>query len=254
MNMASRMESTGTPNRIQVSATFAEYIKKANRSNWISPREDLVNVKGKGRLQTYWLDFNGDNLLRMDETESTSYSEEGSQDFTERSSCLFEENEFKAQVTELVGGTEKVEGRLSQKAERLVEWNVDLLITILKQIVAQRESTGVVPDSDQRLTKIEIETKDVRLDEVQEIISIPDYRRGRQCDPESIRIDTKVVEQLHIFILKIARMYHQNRTWKAVGSLCVNFAILPICASLSYDCASSYFVAAAFHNFEVSTV
>jgi class 3 adenylate cyclase len=251
MNMASRMESTGTPNRIQVSAAFAEHIKKANRSHWINPREDLVNVKGKGSLQTYWLEFKGDNMVRMDETGSTSFSEEESQDFTDRSST-YEDNEFRTQVNELVGGIEKGDGRLSQKAERLVDWNVDLLTTILKQIVAQRESTGAVPDSDQRLTQIENEAKDVPLDEVQEIIALPDYRRGRQCDPERIRIDAKVVEQLHIFILKIARMYHHNRKWMAVGvdiwiSSFLDFSPFLI----SNKCAHCHFVAAAFHNFEV---
>mmetsp|Transcript_46094 Transcript_46094/g.112589 ORF Transcript_46094/g.112589 Transcript_46094/m.112589 type:complete len:201 (+) Transcript_46094:3423-4025(+) len=199
------MESTGSPNRIQVSAAFAEHMKKANRSHWISQREDLVDVKGKGSLQTYWLQFKGDNKGLMGETESEpTFTDEVSSD-------MFAHKEFKDQITRVAGGTETDEGQLSQKVERLVGWNVDILTAILKQIVAQRESNGTVTESDKRLAQIENEAKDVPLDEVHEIITLPDFRRGRQCDPATIRIDEKVVEQLHTFILKIARMYQQNR-------------------------------------------
>ena len=206
------MESTGAPNRIQVSAAFAEHIKKANRSHWIRQREDLVDVKGKGSLQTYWLEFKGDKGGATGETGSEPFSEGESRAFTdETSSAMFVHSEFKDQVAQLIGGVDDGKGRLSQKIERLVDWNVDILTAILKQIVAQRESNGVVADSDKRLTQIEKEAKNVPLDEVQEIITLPDFRRGRQCDPATIRIDDKVVEQLHSFIVQIARMYQQNR-------------------------------------------
>ena len=206
------MESTGSPNRIQVSAACAEHIKKANRSHWIRQREDFVNVKGKGSLQTYWLEFKGDNKGHMGETGSEPFSEGESKVFTdESSSAMFAHTEFKDQVAQLVDGAETEKAQLSQKLERLVGWNVDLLTAILKKIVAQRESNETVADSDKRLTQIENEAKDVPLDEVQEIITLPDFRRGRQCDPATIRIDDKVVEQLRTFIVEIARMYQQNR-------------------------------------------
>jgi class 3 adenylate cyclase len=46
--VASRMESTGQPGRIQLSSTTADLLKVANKGHWIVPREDLVVVKGKG--------------------------------------------------------------------------------------------------------------------------------------------------------------------------------------------------------------
>ena len=51
MNLASRMESTGQPGRIQVSAETAELLKAAGRDRWITPRNQMVFVKGKGELQ-----------------------------------------------------------------------------------------------------------------------------------------------------------------------------------------------------------
>jgi class 3 adenylate cyclase len=57
VNSASRMESTGEKNRIQVSSTTAELIREAGKGHWLLPREDLVEAKGKGQMQTFWLNF-----------------------------------------------------------------------------------------------------------------------------------------------------------------------------------------------------
>merc|ERR1712038_1761459 len=58
INTASRMESTGKPNTIQISAQTAELLENSGCHHWFKPREDLVFAKGKGELQTYWLDMN----------------------------------------------------------------------------------------------------------------------------------------------------------------------------------------------------
>ena len=57
INMASRMESTSTPGRIQLSETAAEYISEQalDLKQRICPRLDIQNVKGKGPTKTYWL-------------------------------------------------------------------------------------------------------------------------------------------------------------------------------------------------------
>ncbi|CAB9506880.1 Receptor-type guanylate cyclase gcy [Seminavis robusta] len=55
VNTAARCESTGVPNRIQVSEVTAALIRDAGKGGWLKAREDLVEAKGKGKLQTYWL-------------------------------------------------------------------------------------------------------------------------------------------------------------------------------------------------------
>lgn len=59
MNLASRMESTGLPGRIQISTDTAELIKAGGKERWIARREHEVMVKGKGEVQTYWLNVKG---------------------------------------------------------------------------------------------------------------------------------------------------------------------------------------------------
>ena len=57
INTASRMESTGMRNRIQISEQTAELLREAGRGEWLVPRKQLVEAKGKGKLQTHWLVF-----------------------------------------------------------------------------------------------------------------------------------------------------------------------------------------------------
>jgi class 3 adenylate cyclase len=63
VNTASRMESSSQPNRLQVSQKTAELVVEAGKGHWLTARKDLVNAKGKGLLQMYWLDPSGPGLL-----------------------------------------------------------------------------------------------------------------------------------------------------------------------------------------------
>jgi hypothetical protein len=48
------MESNGERNRIHVSQSTADLLIADGLQHWLTPRNDLVNAKGKGLLQTYW--------------------------------------------------------------------------------------------------------------------------------------------------------------------------------------------------------
>jgi class 3 adenylate cyclase len=54
VNTASRMESTGTPNKIHVSHETSKLLIDAGRGHWVVSRDTLVQAKGKGTIQTYW--------------------------------------------------------------------------------------------------------------------------------------------------------------------------------------------------------
>ena len=57
MNTASRMESTGVKRYIQVSEATADCLRSAGKGSWLRLREELVEVKGKGQMQTYFLEL-----------------------------------------------------------------------------------------------------------------------------------------------------------------------------------------------------
>ena len=57
VNTAARMESTGMPRKIQVSEATATELEESGHGDWIRPRAETVQAKGKGTLQTYWLEL-----------------------------------------------------------------------------------------------------------------------------------------------------------------------------------------------------
>ena len=121
MNMASRMESTGMPGRVQISSDTAALLQDAGKDRWISARESDVFVKGKGDLKTFWLNAKGASPGSMVGSQISS---------ADRSSTAGDA------YYELS----------SDKTARLIEWNVDILQRILKQIVARRDVLGMTVD------------------------------------------------------------------------------------------------------------
>lgn len=86
INTASRMESTGQANKIQVSEETAELLREDGFDDWLVPREGLVKAKGKGELKTYWLNV---TLLGDDEYpevgEGQGYTQADSDDVIQNS-------------------------------------------------------------------------------------------------------------------------------------------------------------------------
>ncbi|MEE4248855.1 MAG: adenylate/guanylate cyclase domain-containing protein, partial [Kangiellaceae bacterium] len=122
MNTASRMESTGMRGKIQVSQETADRLITAGKTNWITPREDKVKAKGKGDMQTFWVMGEGSKPNTVtDQTE------------TSRGSFLEDIYETPAVIP-------SADPYAEAKQERLVKWNVEVLMNLLKQIQAHRQS------------------------------------------------------------------------------------------------------------------
>jgi hypothetical protein len=51
------MESTGMALKVQVSAETARLLVASGKDGWIKKREEAVVAKGKGEMETYWLDL-----------------------------------------------------------------------------------------------------------------------------------------------------------------------------------------------------
>lgn len=57
------MESTGVRDKIQISKVTSDLLIKAGKSHWIQPREDVIDAKGKGMMQTYWLNIDSKKTI-----------------------------------------------------------------------------------------------------------------------------------------------------------------------------------------------
>jgi len=184
VNTAARMESTGKINKIQVSEATAELLKKARKSHWLHAREEMVEVKGKGLMITYWAEPKGS--LASSTCTNTSA--------TKTSSSGHEDN-FAVP-------------RLTSQTERLINWNIDVLERLLKKIVARRIVLNLRSTSVN--WKKSSDTKIV-LNEVKEVIKLPEYNaRYSDINSESVTLKPEVRFQLREFVTAIALTYHEN--------------------------------------------
>jgi len=199
----------------------AELIQLAGKGHWVKRREQEVEAKGKGKLQTFW-------LLLKDDLHSSCGSSTG--ELSGSDTAGFDEDLQQNNRISIVNATpvpQEIASRsflmancaddveLPIKIERLVKWNVDVLVRLLKQIVSKRNATGRPQNNELALTQAEgeIRKKFMVLDEVVDIIPLPGFDLQiykRQEDPNSIELPSEVVEQMRLYVTMIAVMYREN--------------------------------------------
>ena len=211
VNTAARMESTGEVNRIQVTQATADLLVKAGKQHWVTPREDLVTPKGKGSMQTYW----AEPYMKAGYAQSATGSESASH----------------CQPKNEQNGLDDT--GLDDRTCRLIDWNVEMLSRLTKQIIARRGVQMLDKNSGHRPklgknknsmgkndsvpdTIVATHTKQsdkMVLDEVVEIIELPAFDAAaakNQPDPATIELDEEVVHQLRDLVTTIASMYNDN--------------------------------------------
>ncbi|CAB9511296.1 Receptor-type guanylate cyclase gcy [Seminavis robusta] len=73
VNTASRMESTGVKGRIHVSQATADALIACGKESWVSPRPDKIVAKGKGEMQTYFIQIaTGSEVSRVTKLSDSS--------------------------------------------------------------------------------------------------------------------------------------------------------------------------------------
>jgi Adenylate and Guanylate cyclase catalytic domain len=191
VNTAARMEQTGVKNKIHISQATADLLIAAGKEHWIKLREGMIEAKGKGKLQTYW----ASSHVTSSQTMSTS----GDTDVLTNDLSTFDEHG---------GDNDQVQRLLLDKTTRLIQWNVDILQRLLKQIIARRvaansESEAVPP---MQLVSSNDRTP---LDEVVEIVSLPKFN-GRVAVKQALLADEDlspdVIDQLLSFVTNIAAL------------------------------------------------
>ncbi|GKY99150.1 hypothetical protein MPSEU_000870500 [Mayamaea pseudoterrestris] len=200
MNTASRTESTGMKGKIQVSHDTADVLTSVGKGHWVTPREEVVVAKGKGVMSTFWLTFKADTAVSSSGGSSKSGDDADDDDDCDAPVALKEDY----QVSNLV----------SDKIARLIEWNCEVLIRILKQIAARRLATAHLEVSDQTANENAYMQADTAvIEEVKEIISLPDFVRSKDdadVNIDSITIDSAVVDQVFNYVSNIAALYRNN--------------------------------------------
>ena len=213
VNTASRVETTGSGNRIHISSDTAELLMAAGKGHWLRQRQDKVEAKGKGELTTYWLDLRGES----GQSTTSGTSSESYDGATNMKHAPAEEGKIMPAIQSVEDHHDAVPHELmSDKINRLIDWNKELMAKLLKEVVARREAAGVQAESASRMEELEQEKmyRDTTvLEEVIDIITLPQFDPSvahRQKSADSIELDEKVMMQLRDFVQTIAAMYNEN--------------------------------------------
>jgi class 3 adenylate cyclase len=183
VNTASRMESTGIPNKIQVSTATADLLIAAGKGSWVKPRDELIEAKGKGKLQTYWVE---PKMMGAGGAGTLSSDVQSSHDLS---------------------GTS-----MDERTQRLVDWNTDILTRLVKRIIAKRSAATSHQGKKATPGDIPQSKKMTVLDEVKEIIELPelDTVAHTKEDPETVELDADVSTQLEGYVVAISALYNDN--------------------------------------------
>ena len=223
MTTATLIHNTGLSNRIHLSHTTANLLIENGCKRWVTKCQEKPYTAEKGELDTYWLTRGIKHLGGFEETASSiaysdflSMASGGSDDFD-----LYEDSQM-----------------------RWIEWNVEVLSKVLKQIMAQRGSSNLLDESF-RTVKMVTRRSSVRsfsagsatpcsvcgtnacssieahnsslampLDEFAEIIELPDFDKRaikRQHDNSSkLELDPELMMQLKEYVTMVASMYKDN--------------------------------------------
>eukprot|EP00934_Nitzschia_sp_Nitz4_P004508 Nitzschia sp. Nitz4//scaffold87_size112219//63226//66821//NITZ4_004078-RA/size112219-augustus-gene-0.60-mRNA-1//-1//CDS//3329559381//4498//frame0 len=174
VNTASRMESTGKKERVQASPSTAEALRQMGKGHWLKPRTDVVEIKGKGQMSTFWVEPNEKAGSTRDRKEDPHHGNVG----------YF-------------------------KHENLVKWNVDVLSKLLGAVLARRKVRKMT-HANVGMTGSQL-GKNNPIEEVQEIIELPAYdsKMDGYVDKKE-QLDPIVMSQLHDFVTDIAMTYHDE--------------------------------------------
>jgi hypothetical protein len=197
-------------------------LKAAGHGEWVVPREDAVQAKGKGLIKTFWLTID-DEGSRLDASEG-AYAEdedltlEGDDalafdDVATDGSTHASENKDRSHHKSVLTGV--MSAATARKVERLVSWNTELLLQLLKAIVAKRNVVSGRKTLSAALSAMarKIASPDeMVVDEVVEIIELPSFddRLSSKIDINSVQLSTEVVNQTRRFVSLIASMYRDN--------------------------------------------
>jgi hypothetical protein len=185
------MESTGMPNKIQVSQRTAELIIEAGKGNWLKAREDLVHAKGKGDMQTYWLHPTKrgpkSQISSIADLETDSSTGSLSGDASEASA-----------IGDFGFGND-------QKLQRLVDWNVAIFEGLLADIVDSRRTNQTKRDQ----SIVESIVKDgttVRDEAMSSNLHMPGFNDTASGVIKPTELDPELVSQLRFFIAAVGQV------------------------------------------------
>ena len=191
MNTCARLESTSRRGRVHTSRDTAQHLISAGKEHWLEKREALTEMKGKGSMETYFINVDGEKA----------------------GSVVSDSSLYLYNTTGAANRRWKPIEGLDERTNRLVDWNVEELLKLMQLVVANRSSarrSNSKKDNTPKRSSSDLDLMDNPFDEVVEIIALPDFCIASSIDPEEVQIEEVVIEELHALVSEIAQLYNQN--------------------------------------------
>jgi hypothetical protein len=206
VNTASRMESTGMRNRIQCSQATADQLLVHGKERWFVARKELVEAKGKGLLQTYWI-YLKDDFASVAPKARSSQSETSSELIFGAMTHYEATGRHDDAVSTLAGGSDA-------KNKRQTAWIAEVIASSLKQLVVSRSKRKVPKSETDAIRALEesigFDGRTI-LEETPPFVPLPDLSQNHvRRDIGSMDLDPVVVEQLYKYVASICSLYKEN--------------------------------------------
>jgi type III secretion system FlhB-like substrate exporter len=162
------MESNGLPGKIHVSLDTANHLIDCGKGHWASPRDTLVEAKGKGTIQTYWAEpiASGSNA----EGTSVSNSDEDNSDQT-----------------------------------ALVNWTADILVSLTKRAIALHSGKHI---HEQVIGAGPGKLASTVIDEFKDVIDMPQFSSGQSSNLLSpAELSESIKKEIQGFVVAISLVY-----------------------------------------------
>lgn len=167
----------------------------------------------EGLINTFWLILD-DSELDQSEVPSTidEVLEQAPTDGNDHSTLGSDKERQHVQRSTIL---KPLGGSTARKTERLVAWNTELLLQLLKHIVAKRNAISGRKMTQVALTAMaqNISTGGMVVEEVVEIIQLPDFDErlsSKKVDANAVMLSDDVISQTKRFVSLIASMYRDN--------------------------------------------
>jgi Adenylate and Guanylate cyclase catalytic domain len=198
VNVAARMENTGEKGRIQCSQETATILMAAGKK--LTLRETKVETKGKGLLQTYWLNVAANTLT------ASRHSFSADDGKVDDAAPVDDKGECEVEC---------VPDSLPEQVERLIDWNANNLVRLLRVIEGRRCAAKTIrEDASTLMLQSRNGSKCTRvLDEVREIIMLPKFDpmlAKQSVDVADMTLNPQVAVEARIYVQEIAHRYQDN--------------------------------------------
>lgn len=197
-----QMLKSSRAGKIHVSVETAELLNLAGRGDWLAPRSDLVLVKDKGEMSTFWIkpkaclaSCEPPDLLSGSDA-STVASEASFDDVTAWENLNL--SEFQSHDT---------------KFHAVVDRTVDLFLPYLKKIQAKRNALKAVSDNTYQGQNDELPMGDPIMEEAREVVRMPafDHRiASAMTNYDYVDLSEEVESQLRLYVSSIVSTYRDN--------------------------------------------